>query len=62
MFVLFKTDIAKFWMFLPKHKEASKENKSYERLKITVKDPLIIVKIKLFENIAGHLNGFLVQF
>ena len=49
-------------MFLPKHKEASKENKSYERLKITVKDPLIIVKIKLFENIAGHLNGFLVQF
>ena len=27
-----------------------------------MKDPLIIVKFKLFENIARHLNSFLVQF
>ena len=52
----------KFWMSLPKQKQSSKENKIYERLNIAIKDPLIFVKFKLFENIARHLNSFLFQF
>ena len=54
--------VIKFWMSLPKQKQPSEEHKSYERLKIAMKDPLIIVKFKLCENIARHLNSFLVQF
>lgn len=47
--------VAKFWMSLPKQKQPSKEIKSYERLKIAIKNPLIIIKFKLFENIARSL-------
>ena len=46
---------------MPKQQQSSKGNKSYERFKITVKDPLIIAKFKLFENIVRHLKCFLVQ-
>ena len=49
-------------MSLPKQKQSSKEKRSYERFKIAVKDPLIIAKFKLFENIARHSKSFLVQF
>ena len=55
-------NVVKSWMSLPRQKQPSKEYKSYERLKIAIKDPLIIVKFTLFENIARHLNSFLVQF
>ena len=51
----------KFWMSLSKQKQPLKENKSYEQLKIAIKDPLIIVKFKLFENTARNLNSFQVQ-
>ena len=37
------------------------KNKTCDRLKIAIKEPLIIVKFKLFENIARHFNSFLVQ-
>ena len=50
------------WVHLPKKQQPNENNKSYERLKVFVKDPLIPVKLKFFAKLANDLNAFLVLF
>ena len=55
-----------FWKGLPKSKQPGQGkqggNKSYETLLSHKNDPLILVKLRFFEEIANNLNEFLVRF
>lgn len=48
------------WMGLPNSKQAKEDNKSYQRLKSVINDPLIPVKFRFFAKTAAELNKFLV--
>ena len=49
----------KFWMGLPRSKQPKEDNKSYQRLKSAINDPLIPVKFRFFAKTAAELNKFL---
>ena len=50
------------WMQLPKSSQPKEDNKSYQRLKSSINDPLVPVKLKFFVQIADELNKFLVLY
>lgn len=52
----------KYWMQLPKSSQPKEDNKSYQRLKSSINDPLVPVKLKFFSRIADELNKFLVLY
>ena len=52
----------KFWMGLPNLKQANEDNKSYQRLKSAIKDPLSHVKFRFFAKTAAEFNKFLVLY
>ena len=58
-------ELLDFWKGLPKWKQPGRgkqgENKIYETLLSHRDDPLIPVKLRLFEEIAGNLNEFLAR-
>ena len=47
-------------MGLPNSKQAKEDNKSYQRLKSVINDPLIPVKFRFIAKTAAELNKFLV--
>ena len=52
----------KYWMGLQKSKQPKDSNKSYQRLKSAITDPLIPVKLKFFAKTADELNKILVLY
>ena len=52
----------KYWMGLQKSKQPKDSNKSYQRLKSAITDPLIPVKLKFFAKTADELNKFLMLY
>ena len=52
----------KYWMGLQKSKQPKDSNKSYQRLKSTITDPLILVKLKFFAKTVNELNKFLLLY
>ena len=50
------------WMQLPKSSQPKEDNKSYQRFKSSINDPLVPVKPKFFVQIADELNKFLVLY
>ena len=50
------------WMQLPKSSQPKEDNKSCQRLKSSINDPLVPVKLKFFVRIADELNKFLVLY
>ena len=50
------------WMQLPKSSQPKEDNKRYQRLKSSINDPLVAVKLKFFVRIADELNKFLVLY
>ena len=53
-------EVVKYWQTLPKSKQPG--NQSYAYLVTFVKDPLLLVKLQPFQDIARRLNSFLVLF
>ena len=50
------------WMQLPRCSQPKEDNKRYQRLKSSINDPLVPVKLKFFVRIADKLNEFLVLY
>ena len=50
------------WMQLPKSSQPKEDNKSYQRFKSSINNPLVPIKLKFFVRIADELNKFLVLY
>ena len=58
--------VVEFWSTLPKYKQPGRgdpnQNKSYQVLLNNVKNPLVPLCLRFFEEMASKLNGFLRRF
>ena len=59
-------EVVKYWQSLPKSKQPGKgkigANTSFDRLSNAVNDPLVPVKLQLFDNVAKQFTTFLLLF